>query len=57
MDITAMSDTDAIQDYLQQLTGARTVSLGFCSQRLGAPRFLFLVRAVKGYGCLSLGHR
>lgn len=31
VDITATSDTSKIQDYLQQLTGARTVS----SQRLG----------------------
>lgn len=35
VDITARSDTNEIQDYLQQLTGARTVSLGFPSKRLG----------------------
>lgn len=33
VDITATSDTEKIQDYLKQLTGARTVSLGFCPKR------------------------
>lgn len=32
VDITATSDTNEIQDYLQQLTGARTVSRGFHSE-------------------------
>lgn len=35
VDITAAGDTEKIQEYLQQLTGARTVSLGFCSKRSG----------------------
>lgn len=49
VDITATGETDKIQDYLQKLTGARTVSLGFCSKRPRErlPGFLFLVRAVK----------
>ena len=35
VDITATSNTSEIQDYLEQLTGARTVSLGSPAQRLG----------------------
>ena len=35
VDITAAGNTSEIQDYLQQLTGARTVSLGSPAQRLG----------------------
>ena len=35
VDITAAGNISEIQDYLQQLTGARTVSLGSPAQRLG----------------------
>lgn len=36
VDITVTRNTEKVQDYLQHLTGARTVSLGFCSKRSGS---------------------
>lgn len=62
VDITVTRNTERIQDYFQQLTGARTVSLGCCSKRSGMcvcgggenTQFLFLVRALKGYACAFL---
>lgn len=56
VDITATDDTEKIQDYLKQLTGARTVSLGFCPKRSRgkALPFLFLVRAVDSSACVFL---
>lgn len=52
VDITATSDTSKIQDYLETLTGARTVS----SQRLGKgfSDSLFLWGLCRGSACAFL---
>ncbi|XP_052015736.1 glutaredoxin-1 [Apodemus sylvaticus] len=62
VDITATSNTDAIQDYLQQLTGARTVPrvfigkdcIGGCSDLISMLQSGELMARLKQIGALQL---
>ncbi|XP_031216379.1 glutaredoxin-1 [Mastomys coucha] len=62
VDITATHNTDAIQDYLQQLTGARTVPrvfigkdcIGGCSDLISMQQNGELMTRLKQIGALQL---